>query len=111
MADISSKLYEARNWYSNVGTDLLRGIAVRKSSCVANINKSIEDLKSAHQVHRINKYAVYRNKFGYHYDAKALQYLQQFEGEDAEDFFEVLRSFVRFSGEWAQLTKTLVQSQ
>ena len=111
MADISSKLFEARNWYNNTGTDLLRGIAVRKPCGVASVNISIEHLKSAHQVHRINKYADYRNKFGYHYDAQALQYLQQFGGEDAEEFFEVLRSFVRFSGEWAQLTKSLVQSQ
>lgn len=110
MADISSKLYEARNWYCNAGTDLLRGIAAGKSYGVAEVNKRIEQLKSAHHVHRINKYADYRNKFGYHYDARALQYLQQFGGEDAEEFFEVLRAFVKFSGEWAQLTKSLVQS-
>ncbi len=123
MADISSKLYEARNWYSNAGTNLLRGIAERKPYGIAEINRSIDQLKSTHQehpssapikcthqVHRINRYADYRNKLSYHYDALTLQYLQQFGGEDAEEFFEVLRSFVKFTGEWAQLTKSLGQS-
>lgn len=109
MADISSKLFEARNWYNNAGTNLLRGIAARKPCGVAEVNKSIEQLKGAHQVHRINKYADYRNKFGYHYDADAIRYLQQFGGEDAEEFFDILSSFVKFSREWAQLTKSLVQ--
>jgi len=111
IADISSKLFEARNWYNNAGTNLLRGIAARKPCGVAEVNRSIEQLKNTHEVHRINKYADYRNKFGYHYDADALNYLQRFCGEDAEEFFEILLSFVKFSAEWARLTKSLVQSK
>ncbi|MFP8780827.1 hypothetical protein [Hydrogenophaga sp. RWCD_12] len=111
MSDISSKLYEARNWYSNAGTALLRGIAARKPYGLVKANKEIEHLKITHQVHRINKYADYRNRIGYHYDEQALQYLEKFSNEDAEEFFEVLTSFVKFAGAWAQLTKDLIQSQ
>jgi len=110
MADISSKLFEARNWYSNTGTKLLREIATAKPYGVAAVNKEIEQLKSTHQIHRINKYEDYRNKFGYHYDENAMEYLQRFGGEDADEFFEILASFVKFSGKWAQLTKNLIES-
>lgn len=110
MADISSKLFEARNWYSNFGTKLLREIAMAKSGEVAAVNKEIEQLKSTHQIHRINKYEDYRNKLGYHYDENAIAYLQKFGGEDANDFFEILVSFVKFSGEWAQITKNLIKA-
>jgi hypothetical protein len=110
IADISSKLFEARNWYSNTGTKLLREIATTKSGGVAEVNKEIEQLKKSHQIHRINKYEDYRNKFGYHYDENAIAYLQKFGGEDAKEFLEILVSFVKFSGEWAQLTKNLIKT-
>ena len=111
LADIASKLFEARNWYNNAGTKLLRGIAERKPLGSANINESIERLKQVHQVHRVNKYEDYRNKLGYHYDSNALSYLQRFGSEDAGQFFGLLTSFVKFSGDWAQMTKDLLQSR
>jgi hypothetical protein len=110
MADISSKLFEARNWYSNSGTELLREIAQRKPGGVTEVNKAIERLKSSHDIHRINKYKEYRDKFGYHYDEEAPNYIRQFASESADAFFEILASFVKFSGEWAQLTKSLIKS-
>jgi hypothetical protein len=110
LADIASKLYEARNWYNNAGAKLLRGIAERKPLGTTKVNERIERLKQEHQVHRVNKYEDYRNKFGYHYDANAIAYLQRFGNEDSDHFFELLTSFVKFSGAWAQLTKELVQS-
>ncbi len=110
MADISSKLFEARNWYSNTGTKLLREIASGKPCGVAPVNKEIELLKNTHQIHRINKYEDYRNKFGYHYDENAIACLEKFGAEDANEFFEILVSFVKFSGEWAQLTKNLLKT-
>ena len=111
LADIASKLFEARNWYNNSGAKLLRGIAERKPLGVVRTNERIEDLKRSHQIHRVNKYETYRNKFGYHYDVDAISHLQLFGAEDADQFFELLTSFVRFSSEWAQLTKELVQSK
>ena len=110
MADISSKLFEARNWYSNAGSKLLREISSTKPCGVAAVNKTIEQLKNTHQIHRINKFEDYRNKFGYHYDENAIAYLRKFGGEDANEFFEILSSFVKFSGEWAQLTKNLIKT-
>jgi len=111
LSDIASKLFEARNWYNNSGAKLLRTIAARKSFGLARTNERMESLKSTHQIHRVNKYEPYRNKFGYHYDTDAIGHLQQFGREDADQFFELLTSFVRFSGEWAKLTKELVGSE
>lgn len=105
MADISSKLVEARNWYNNAGSKLLKEIAASKQCGVEAVSKRIEQLKNTHGIHRVNRYVDYRNKFGYHYDENAIAYLQKFGGERAEEFFELLSSFVRFSGDWAQLTK------
>ena len=111
LADIASKLFEARKWYNNSGTKLLRSIAERKPLGLVRTNERIEELKRVHNIHRVNKYETYRNKFGYHYDADAISHLQRFGAEDANQFFELLKSFVRFSGEWAQLTRELVQSK
>lgn len=109
MADISSKLVEARNWYNNAGSKLLKEIATSKPCGAEAVSKRIEELKNTHGIHRVNRYVNYRNKFGYHYDENAIAYLQKFGEESADEFFELLSSFVRFSGDWAQLTKNLVQ--
>lgn len=111
LADISSKLFEARNWYNNAGTKLILSIAERKSIDVAEVRKQIDNLKKTHEIHSINKYEDYRNKFGYHYDANAISYLQRFGQEDSGHFFKVLMSFVRFSIDWTQITKDLVQKE
>jgi len=111
LSDIASKLFEARNWYNNSGAKLLSSIAERRPVGAALTRERIEGLKRTHQIHRVNKYESYRNKFGYHYDADAISHLQRFGAEDSEQFFDLLTSFVRFSGEWAQLTKDLVQSK
>ena len=74
------------------------------------VRKQIEDLKQTHQIHRVNEYEDYRNKFGYHYDANAISYLQRFGSEDSDHFFDLLTAFVKFSAAWAQLTKDLLQS-
>lgn len=110
IADVVSKLYEARNWYNNAGTKLLIKIAERKSAALEPIQRQIEQLKQTHQIHRVNKYEHYRNKVGYHYDAKTITYLQDFCAEDSDHFFEVLTDFVKFSGSWAQMTKDLIQN-
>jgi hypothetical protein len=78
LADIASKLFEARNWYNNVGTKLLLAIAEQKSIDVVGVRRKIDDIKQVHQIHRVNKYKDYRNKFGYHYDASAILHLQRF---------------------------------
>lgn len=110
LGDIVCKLFEARNWYNNAGTKLLLRIAERKSIDKAHVRKKIEDLKQAHQIHRVKTYEAYRNKFGYHYDANAISYLQRFGLEDSDHFFDLLTAFVRFSASWTQITKDLVKS-
>lgn len=110
MADIVSKLYEARNWYNNPGTKLLREISARKSFGAQKTNKSIEALKREHQVHRVNRYENFRNKLGYHYDAQTIKFLEEFGNEESDDFFDILTSVVKFCGDWAKLTKRIIQS-
>jgi hypothetical protein len=110
-ADIASKLFEARNWYNNAGTKQLIAIAQRKPIGALVINERIEKLKRDHQIHRVNKYEDYRNKFVYHYDAAAIKHLQRFGAEDSEHFFALLTAYVKFSGDWAQLTKDVLQSR
>lgn len=109
LGDIASKLYEARNWYNNSGTAALRKIAERKPIETKAVNATIDGLKRTHGVHRVNKYVEYRNKLGYHYDVTAISHLETFGKNDANEFFDILTSFVRFSGDWAQLTKDIIQ--
>ncbi len=110
ISDVSSKLYESRNWFNNAGSKLLLQIAKRKVTGVKEVTEETEKLRKTHQIHRINKYAEYRNKFGYHYDVQALAQLRLFGAESADEFFDVLRSFIQFTGAWAELTKTLVRA-
>lgn len=111
LADIASKLFEARNWYNSAGTTLLLAIAKRKPIGASAVNQRIEAIKQEHQIHRVNKYEDYRNKFGYHYDANAITYLQRFGTENSDHFFELLASYAKFSGAWAQLTKDVLRSR
>lgn len=111
LADIASKLFEARNWYNNAGAKQLLTIAGQKPIGASAVTVRIDRLKQEHQIHGVNKYKDYRNKFNYHYDASAITYLQRFGTEDSEHFYELLTSFVKFSGAWAQLTKDVLQSR
>jgi hypothetical protein len=110
MAEIASKLHEANKWYFKTGGKLLQDIAATKKCGAEVVRKQIKDIKTKYAiVQKMDAYSVYRNKFGYHYDAEALDYLEMFRNEDANTFFERLKTFVQFSGEWAQLTKSLIQ--
>lgn len=110
LADIASKLFEARNGFNNAGAKLLSGIAATKPIGASVVSQRIESLKRDHQIHRVNNYEDYRNKFGYHYDAEAIHYLQWFGTEDWNSFFGLLTSFVKFAGAWTRLTKEVLQS-
>ncbi len=109
MADIISKLHEAKNWYSKTGGQLLQDIAKTKKFGVDSVRKNIKDINAKHSIANINSYSDYRNKLGYHYDKDALDYLEKFGKEDADKFFKLLSTFVQFSGEWATLTKLVIQ--
>ena len=110
MADIASKLYEAKKWYVGAGSRALRHIASGKSCGTQLVDQKLKELKSIHPIGKADTYAVYRNKVGYHYDADTPEYLAQFGQEDFDAFYSLLTTFARFSGEWAKLTKTVVQA-
>jgi hypothetical protein len=110
MADIASKLYEAKKWYLGAGSKALRQIATGKVCGTQLVDEKLKALKSSHPISKIDGYAVYRNKVGYHYDADTPQFLSQFGEEDSDAFYAVLMTFAQFSGEWAKLTKAVVQS-
>jgi hypothetical protein len=111
MVDISSKLFEAKNWYFGKGGRLLLEIAKNKNCGDNAIREKIKEIKTNHPIGKVEKYSTYRNKIGYHYDEHALDLLEQFGKEDAEIFFDMISTFARFSGEWAQLTSSLIKKQ
>jgi hypothetical protein len=111
MADICSKLYEAKNCAFKIGSRSLCEIGKRKSCGAEPVGRKLKELKALYPISNVEAYAVYRNKFGYHYDADALNYIIKFGNEDAEDFFAMLTTFVLFSREWAGLTKALIRDE
>ena len=111
MADIVSKLHEAKFWYFNTEGKLLLNIAATKNCGQNYVRTKIKEIKSNHSIGEIDAYRDYRNKFGYHYDVDALSYLDQFSNESAELFYERLRTFSRFSGEWVKLTNSLIRNE
>jgi hypothetical protein len=111
MADIASKLHEAKRWYFEMGNKLLHDIARKKGAGSSTVKKRLKNIKAEFPIEKINKYADYRNKFCYHYDADAIEYLREFGGESADSFFDLLKVFIRFSGEWAKLTRSLLRNE
>jgi len=109
IADITSKLFEAHRWYFGAGSELLKGIARDKGLSEESIIDTLKKLASLHKIGKIQSYADYRNKFGYHYDQNALSYLKEFGDEDANDLHNLLMGFVKYSGDWAKITKSLIQ--
>jgi hypothetical protein len=111
MADIVSKLHEAKRWYFEKGGPLLQDIAKSRTCGPDMVRKKLKEIKTNHPIGAVDKYADYRNKFGYHYDADAIDYLEKFGNEAAGHFYDLLKHFTLFSGEWAQLTRSLIQNQ
>lgn len=109
LGDIAAKLYEARNWYNNTGTKILLNIAKRKGLDVKDIKKQIDVIIRNHKIHNVNKLKVYRDKFGSHYDIEAINNIHLFGSENSDLFFQLLTDFVKFSHDWAKLTKELIQ--
>jgi hypothetical protein len=110
VGDIASKLYEARNWYANTAKSFLIQFASTHQEVdnEAVLNK-INLLFKKHRPYRIENYKNYRNKVGFHYDSKLLTYFKEFGDLDAEEFFDILESFVQFSHDWHELTKQLLE--
>lgn len=111
MADIVSKLHEAKHWYFKTGAKLLQDIAVNKKCGPEIVRKKLKEILGKHAIAKVDAYSDYRNKFGYHYDANAIHYLEKFGKEDADSFYELLNAFTQFSGAWAQLTKSVIQDE
>ncbi len=111
MADIVSKLYEAKRWYFEKGGKLLLDISQNKICGEGIVCKRIREVKYKYTIGKVEEYSDYRNKVGYHYDADALTHLEEFGNEDANAFYELLTMFASFSGEWAKLTKSLIKNE
>lgn len=111
MSDIVSKLHEAKRWYFEKGSPLLQKIAENKACGLEPVRKKLKEIRTKHPIGKVEEYRDYRNKFGYHYDADALTYLNKFGKEAAEPFYDLLKQFVLFSGEWAQLSSSLIKNQ
>lgn len=109
MAEISSKLYEAKEWYFKTGSKLLLTIASRKLCGPAPVRARLKQLNSEHPIAGIDRFALYRNKAGYHYDSETLDVIRRLGAESSEAYFETLMTFVRYSGAWVVLAKALIQ--
>lgn len=111
MAEIVSKLFEAKRWYLKLGGKLLLDIARRRKCGTEYMSRQLKEIWSRFPIKQIESYAVYRNTVGYHYDKDTLRHLERFGGEDADLFYDRLLTFVRFSGAWAQLTRDLLRDE
>lgn len=111
MAEISSKLYEAKEWYFTTGARLLLAIASNKPFGPEPVKARLKSLKAQHPISAIDRFAKYRNKLGYHYDSDALEFVRRLGAESAEDYFSILSTFVRYSGGWADLSKQVIRGQ
>ncbi|NTV51201.1 MAG: hypothetical protein HGA20_16360 [Geobacteraceae bacterium] len=110
MMDIASKLYEAKKWYLGAGSKALRQIASRKSCGTQIVDQKLKELKAIHPIGRADNYTDYRNKVGHHYCEDTPEQLLRFGQEDSDEFYSLLTTFARFSGEWVKLTKTVIQA-
>jgi hypothetical protein len=109
MSDVVSKLYEAKRWYLGQGAKSLRKIACRKVCGTAVVDDRLKELKSQHPIGSVDRYASYRNRVGNHYAEDTVEYLIRFGQEESLNFYTLLTTFVRFSGEWAKLTGTVLR--
>ncbi|WP_092032785.1 hypothetical protein [Marinobacter sp. DSM 26671] len=109
LGNIVSKLFEAQRWYFGPGRTLLKDIAKSKDIGADRLEEYLKTLGAKHKVDSIQRYSEYRNKLSYHYDENAITFLQLFSREDAEAFDALLVGFVRYAGDWAKLTKCLIQ--
>lgn len=108
MADLASKIYEAKRWYLLQGGPLLITVAEENSYGSETVRSRIRELRNSHGVSAVERLAIYRNKVSYHYDDLTLEHLDRFEQENADEFFRVVNDFLRFSIGWAQLTKEVL---
>lgn len=108
MADIASKLYEVKCWYFKKGGRLLYDIARTKNSIASGVQIKIKGIMSKYPIENIDAYKNYRNKISYDYDNDALKYLMHVGNENADSFHKLLKMFVQFSREWAQLTDFVI---
>lgn len=76
---------------------------------VEAVDAKLKELKSLYPLGEVERYVIYRNKIGYHYDADMPEYLARFGQEDSSHFYALLKNFVLFSREWARLTKKVIQ--
>ena len=109
MAEISSKLYEAKDWYFKDGAKSLLAIARRKTCGPEAVRARLKQLNANYAISAIDRYAIYRNKVGYHYDSEALDVIRRLGGESSEEYFGIVMTFARYSGAWAALAKDVIK--
>lgn len=109
ISDAVSKLFEAYTWYTKHGSPALQVIAGRRRSGKVAAQAEIGRILKHHKIDKIKNYQPYRNKISHHYDGEFLLYLDKIGKEKAEDFYLILTSFLLFSKDWANLTRSLIQ--
>ena len=111
MAELVSKLFEAEMWYAKKGVLLLENIAKRNDWKGESVRDLTSKLRTDNSIDRIKKFRKYRNKLSFHYERNALDHLRMFGEVDTDEFYNIVKSFVKFSQEWADLTKQVVSNE
>lgn len=109
MSEIISKLYEAKKWYFSNGIKLLHELAHEKNR-LDEIKRKIELLRKKNDLKCIDRFKKYRNKFSFHYDQQAMDYLREFSKEDYDEYINVCLTFGAFSKEWLLLAKDILST-
>jgi hypothetical protein len=109
MAETVSRLFEVKRWYTEKGRASLLAIAERKG-IKTNVESSLSAISKTTQIGRIDSYAKYRNKIGYHYDKDAITHLESFVTEPADPYHELLLAFLTYSRDWAKLVRDTIQA-
>jgi hypothetical protein len=107
MAEIFSKLFEAKKWYFRKGINLLHDVAEAKGQ-LDQVKIKISDLRKNHDLETIKRFKDYRDKFGYHYDEKAIVFLKDFTNEEYDTFIKVLMTFIKFSQQWLLILREII---
>lgn len=107
MADIFSKLYEAKKWYFKTGNKAFSNIS-KNNGTEDHFANQIKTIKKNFPTEEIESFKEYRNKFSFHYDTNALTFLQDF-GNEIGDFAEIVQKCIDFSCIWVQLVEDLIE--
>jgi hypothetical protein len=111
MADLVSKTYEMKSWFSTVGNKGLMEIAAGRECGTAYVTERLRKINNQYPTSKLAKYAKYRHKLSFHYDKEMLEHLEEIGKEDSDEFYSILKQMYLFSHEWTILAREVILSR